>query len=346
MIVGGHGGTNVGDSLFRAAGELALVPTLIDTAPGFRAPWLVARVNWHLRGHRPSRLRAFSREVVETCRRLRPRWLVATGAAPLDAAALAEIRGIGVQTISYLTDDPWNPSSSSRWFFDALLAYSRVFSARQANLDDLVRLGCQRVAYLPFGVDPDLFFPVALTPDDRARYGSDVFFAGGADRERVPYIAALLRAGLSVALYGDYWHRYPETRAVARGQAPPDVVRKGMQASAVCLCLVRRANRDGHSMRSFEIPAAGGCLLAEDTAEHRALFGPDGEAAAYFRTPDEMVAAARVLVAAPERRRRMAQTAHGLVSGGGSTYRDRLCTMLGRDRHPIGQPAPAMVIHG
>ncbi|MGQ0737268.1 MAG: CgeB family protein [Acidobacteriota bacterium] len=328
IIVGGSGGTNIGDSLLRGAGSLHLTARLIDASAAYRAPWPVARVNWWLRDHRPSRLRSFGKGVVEECRRFTPTTLLAIGLAPLTREALDEIGGLGIHTISYLTDDPWNPSSRSRWFFDALPGYGRVFSPRQANLSDLRRHGCARVGYLPFGVDPDLFYPEALSEDDRRRYQSDVFFAGGADPERVPFVAALIQAGLDVALHGDYWGRFADTRAANRGHATPEVVRKGMQAAKLCLCLVRRANRDGLSMRSFEIPAVGGCMLAEDTAEHRALFGSDGEAVGYFQGPTDMVDTARRLIADPRQRARMAQAAHRLVSSQQSTYRDRLRTML------------------
>src|SRR5437899_1069838 len=41
-------------------------------------------------------------------------------------------------------------------------------------------------------------------------------------------------------------------------------------------------------MRSFEIPAIGTSMLAEDTSEHRALFGREGDAVLYFGTIPEM----------------------------------------------------------
>ena len=98
---------------------------------------------------------------------------------------------------------------------------------------------------------------------------------GGADRDRVPFIAALGAAGFSIALYGDHWDRFPETKPYDRGYADPQTLRQATAAAKIALCLVRRANRDGHVMRSFEIPAIGACMLVEDTEEHREIFGPD-----------------------------------------------------------------------
>ena len=328
VIVGNDGGTNIGASLKRAAEARGLAVTLVNAQGAFAGPRAIARVNWWLRGRRPARLKAFGREVLDACRSVRPRRLIATGLAPLDRSTLAALEALGIERINYLTDDPWNPAFRSRWFLDALPAYDRVWSARTSNLDDLRRHGCSGVDYLPFGFDPDLFFPEAPTPAERPSYDSDVCFAGGADADRVPYMAALAGAGLTLALYGDYWSRFSETKRADRGHASPEVLRKAASGAAVSLCLVRRANRDGHTMRSFEVPAVGGCMLAEDTDEHRAFFGPSGHAVIYFKSMAEMIDRARALLADPAERARLSSAAHQLIAAGGFTYADRLQTML------------------
>ncbi|MEO2091444.1 MAG: glycosyltransferase, partial [Gemmataceae bacterium] len=86
------------------------------------------------------------------------------------------------------------------------------------------------------------------------------------------------------------------------------------------------ANRDGHVMRSFEAAACGGCVLAEDTEEHRGIFA---DTVTYFRTPDEMVTQARTLLADPDRRRAPAEASHRrIVTDGANTYADRLRMIL------------------
>jgi hypothetical protein len=176
--------------------------------------------------------------------------------------------------------------------------------------------------------------PSTVTPEDRRAYEADVMFAGGADRERVATMRPLLDAGLRVALYGGYWDRNAATRASARGFLDAAGIRRAATVGQLCLCLVRRANRDGHAMRSFEVPAIGGCPLVEDTAEHRAIFGPDGHAVAYFDSPEAMVRTARALLAAPDRRRALAEAARARITRGGETYRDRLATILARLQEP------------
>ena len=98
----------------------------------------------------------------------------------------------------------------------------------------------------------------------------------------------------------------------------------------VSLILVRRANRDGSAMRSFEIPACGACCVAEDTEEHREMFGPEGKAVLYFRTSEELVRRVREAFVNPELRKRLRSNVHQAITAKPNTYVDRLKTMMGK----------------
>ncbi|MDQ6672221.1 MAG: glycosyltransferase [Chloroflexota bacterium] len=329
VIVGFRHGTHVGGSFARAAARLGVTYAFVDAADAFMAPRLMRAASWRLRGRRPPALSRTSRAVASVCAEWRPRWLLSTGTAPIDAPTLAMIGRLGVARLNYLTDDPWNPALRAPWFLSALRHYDQVFSPRKANLDDLRQHGCATVSYLPFGYDPELCFrQEPPTVQEWSRYGADLAFVGGADRDRVPYLAAAIRTGVAVSLYGGYWDRFPQTNAHTRGHADVATVRKVTSAAKVSLCLVRRANRDGHVMRSLEIPAMGGCMLVEDTQEHRGLFGPPGHAATYFRAIPDMLEQLRWLLSAEDERRRLAESAERCVRQGRHTYEDRLRAML------------------
>jgi hypothetical protein len=171
-------------------------------------------INWRLRGRLPSRLDAFSTEVVASCREFRPAWMVSTGIAPLNVPALGEMRQLGIARLNFLTDDPWNRAHRAPWFLRALPAYDAVFSPRRANIDELRAHGCRRVEYLPFAYSPEVHFPEA-SPTPLVDH--DVVFIGGGDRDRQPPVLALIEAGIRVALYGGYWDQDARTRAFARG---------------------------------------------------------------------------------------------------------------------------------
>lgn len=323
LIIGNAGGTNVGGSLARQAPDASWRVDLLESNDAMRGSALLRRLRWHLSGRRPLRLEQFSRRVVTWCRAERPAVLLATGLAPLNAEALREIGAMGVRRANYLTDDPWNPAHRASWFLRALAEYDLIATPRRSITKDLRESTKAAIAYVPFAYDPQLFFPVEEQTSD-----ADIVFAGGADADRLPYVKALHGAGLKVALYGSYWERYPATRSLTRGQIGVEQLRRTIASARVALCLVRRANRDGHSMRTFEVPAVGGCMLVEDTTEHREIFGVEGQAVMYFNTIPEMVSKARWLLERPAERKRLKHAAHHLITHGGNTYADRLKTIL------------------
>jgi spore maturation protein CgeB len=69
-------------------------------------------------------------------------------------------------------------------------------------------------------------------------------------------------------------------------------------------------------------------MLAEDTAEHRELFGPDGESVRYFDSPVQMFERVAWLLNRPDERARLAGAAHRRVTQGKYAYVHRLAEML------------------
>jgi hypothetical protein len=330
LLVAEAGATQMGGHLMEAASALGIASAVCDSREAYAGSALRRRLFWRLAGHRPPRLVTFSAKVLRQVREFRPTVLLATGLAPVDAPTLQAIGAEGVRRINFLTDDPWNRAHRAPWFLAALPHYDHVWSPRQANLNDLRRAKIRRVDYLPFGYNPAVhrYDPPASESEERA-LATDVLVVGGADAERVVLVRPLLRSGIDVALYGGYWDRYYATRRHARGPIDAEGMRKATASARVCLGLVRRANRDGHSMRTFEIPAMRGCLLAERTTDHERLFGREGEAVLYFQTAEEALRKTRWLLGHADERARLARAAHALVTGGGHSYRDRLSVMLG-----------------
>src|SRR5262245_30229255 len=168
LIVGNSGEAHVGRHLERAATEIGVTAHLFDVSAAYEGYGVQRRIDWWLRGRRPSRLRAFSAEVVHACRDFRPDWVISTGIAPLTAKALEECRRLTGVCINFLTDDPWNSAHRAPWFFEALPHYDWVFSPRMANLEQLKAAGPPHVVYLPFGYAADLHYPEAPSSGEEA----------------------------------------------------------------------------------------------------------------------------------------------------------------------------------
>lgn len=328
LICGDPGEVHVGAHFLHAARSLGIEAEIFDIRRAYRGPRLAAAVYRRFFGNRPLHLKECGRDLLERVRTFKPRWLMATGIAPIERKVLDEISRCGVETINYLTDDPWNPVHASPWFFEAMPGYGAVFTVRRSNLNDLQNAGCRKVSYLPFAYAPEIHFPPAPSEAEKEGYASDVVFVGGADRDREPYVRELLARGFNTAVYGGYWERFPGTKKACRGMGDARTIRLATASAAVALCLVRRSNRDGNCMRSFEIPAIGTCMLAEDTAEHREIFGREGEAVLYFKDRAEMAEKARRLLDDASGRLRLAEAAHRRIIGGYHTYKDRLSVLI------------------
>lgn len=323
LIIGGSHPTAVGNSLRYAAVSASIPHEWMDYDEITRASRLRTAFCWRVLNKRPPNLGRFNEKVSEICDRKKCDSIICAGNLFLTSDTLMRLSRQGVFTSVWLTDDPWNPIRKTKRFLESLSFYNAIFTPRKANQAQLNALLPERVYYLPFGYDPRYF--TMISPREIIH---DVFFAGGADQERATLMGYLLRAGLNVGLYGAYWNRYPETRGMSAGYAAPEQLSTLIASSRVSLCLVRRSNRDGHSMRTFEIGATGASMLAEDTDEHREIFGEEGLATLYFSGMDDMVEKCRWMIEHEDEARMMGDRLARKVTSGGNTYEDRLIKIL------------------
>jgi spore maturation protein CgeB len=197
-------------------------------------------------------------------------------------------------------------------------------------MPDVQAAGCRRVIFVPFGYKPSVHYPEKpATPEEFARFDSDVVFIGTCDTDRAPYLETLVETlpDLFLHLYGGYWDRHSLLSRYHRGFALGRDYRLALGAAKIALNFVRHANRDRHTLRSFEIPACGAFMLAERTEEHLEWF-EEGKEAAYFDSPDELVEKVRYYLSRDDERQRIAEAGHRKVTLGGNTYKDRLIQIL------------------
>jgi hypothetical protein len=148
-----------------------------------------------------------------------------------------------------------------------------------------------------------------------------VVFVGTWMPERGGFVAELVRRGLPLAIYGDFWPKaaeWTELKAVWRGPAVyGDDYAKAIQCSKIALGLLSKGNRDHHTTRTAEIPALGGLLCAERTDEHTQLF-VEGKEAIFWRDAVECVQVCEEMLGNKVRREiiiqagKMAVHMHGL----------------------------------
>ena len=78
-----------------------------------------------------------------------------------------------------------------------------------------------------------------------------------------------------------FWDRYKSTTTILQRSREGIDQRLVFSGAKIVGNLVRRANRDQHGPRTFEIPACGGFMLTERTDDQRSFLAEDKEAA-YF----------------------------------------------------------------
>ena len=304
---------------------------------------IAGRIARRLAG-RPAGYRALNAALIAEARRFHPDLVLIAKGAYFAPATLTAVRtATGASMINWATDDPFNPASSTRDLAESIALYDLYVCTKRAIMADVQRAGCANVAYVRFGYKPQIHFPEAPANDDeRRRFESDVTFIGGGDEDRAPYFETLVRAlpELRLHLHGGYWNRYPKLRRYWRGNATGRDFRLAVSGAKISVNLVRRANRDDHVMRTFEIPACGGFMLTERSATHDELFSEDNEAV-FFNSPDELVAKVRSYLGRDEDRVRIAAAGHRKITQGRHSYGDRLAEIIQAARSMEGVQKPA-----
>ena len=326
VIVGNGGDCHVGAHFLEAANLLGWSSELVNIEKIPCSKWRF-RIYWRLLNRRDPRANALGKSLLSTCDRVKPVWVVVTGRIPLDGPTICRIKQRGIRIANFMTDDPWNPKYRCRWLLDALAEYDTVFSPRKANLEDFQQLSPNLASYLPFAYSSSKHEARGNGDDIREDLG-DVLFVGGADSDRVTYARAFRQSGMRLVLFGGHWDRYPDLIASWKGMGDLNTIRDACFRCRVTLVLPRHANRDGHTMRSYESAASRGCILAEDTDDHRAMYGTGDGGAMLFSGLADMVQKARKLVNDHEARQSRRHAVFSrIVKEDRNTYCDRLKTM-------------------
>jgi hypothetical protein len=284
----------LGSKLSQAAIGIGCVPAIAYSSPALIYSPSMARLRgkifYRLADRRSWEWWPFQNHLLEQIERVRPQLMLVTGILPLQPRVFAAVAAAGGHVVNWLTDDPWNPIHHRHSFIANLPLYSHIFSTKQALQHRLRSAGVRSTSWLPFAHHPPLHQPPPpATTADLERYTAGVAFVGTGARERLPWLAAAARAAANQRchLYGNSWqglatpgwHRYGAVQGVDYCKA--------LYHARVVLGLLRAANHDRSTDRSYEIGAIGACGLMQDSDEHRALL-PGYPDEGFFATPQQL----------------------------------------------------------
>ena len=186
---------------------------------------------------------------------------------------------------------------------------------------------------MPFAWDPDVF-PYY---ESSGEFDFDVVFIGGWDKEREKWLSPLGEY-FDLKIWGPfYWgtrtRRGSSLRRCWQGAAVRDhAAAKILSCSRIALNIFRKQNMpDGVIMRTFEQPGCGAFSLSSRTAGGLEIY-PEGEAGAYFSTPEELRAKIIFYLENDSLRIQMAKNAHEITEKA-HTYLHRANKVLAMYAH-------------
>ncbi|MBS1946944.1 MAG: glycosyltransferase family 1 protein [Bacteroidetes bacterium] len=181
--------------------------------------------------------------------------------------------------INYNPDNPFiftGKGSGNKNITDSIGIYDFHFTYSYAIKNKIETSYNKPVSFLPFGFElPGPVFDLCCQQDELLK----VCFLGNPDRQRAAFLHQLASRKIALDVYGHGWKRFVADQNIAI--YPPvtygDGFWKTLRKYRVQLNLMRIHNLDSHNMRSFEVPAVGGVMLAPDTLEHRLFFEEEKE---------------------------------------------------------------------
>jgi spore maturation protein CgeB len=229
----------------------------------------------------------------------------------------------------YYGEDFFNPLNTKKTLRKSIYQYDHLFTTKTFNVPELKKMGLTNITFIPCGYIPSCHSPVPVSAADIAKYGSDLSFLGTYERQRALTLSQLKEFRLRI--WGSDWHKAEKELGLGRSIEHRAVYCKEMSrvlnASKVNLAFLRKANRDRHDQRTFEIPACGGFELSERTEEVLTYF-EEGKEIECFGSIEELKEKAAYYIKHEEARRSIASAGLARVRRSSYSYTDYIRIIL------------------
>ncbi|WP_379130903.1 glycosyltransferase [Paenibacillus sp. sgz500958] len=233
---------------------------------------------------------------------------------PLDQIAI--LRGFGILTAIWLTDDPYYTDFTMK----LVAHYDYVFTLERNCIEFYRGLGCKEVHYLPFAAHRDHYRPT-LT---RSPISREISFIGSAYWNRVDFFRPIMPELMqyNTIINGIWWDRLPEAPLygerieIGKWMSPQETA-AAYSGSKIVINLHRShidelGNNNTLSIpaaspnpRTFEIAATGTLQLCDARDDLSSFYKP-GEEIETYTSPQEMMEKVRFYLTHEEERRAIA----------------------------------------
>jgi hypothetical protein len=187
--------------------------------------------------------------------------------------SLAWVQRKKIRLVNYNPDNPFlfsGRGSGNKNISNAIGLYDLHFTY---NLEVKQKLEIEfktSTYFLPFGfeIDEALYDHCKMLPEI-----IEPCFLGNPDSFRSIFITKLADAGITINVFGHDWRKFINHPRVKVQDAVYGINQwEVLRRYRIQLNLMRPHNLNSHNMRTFEVPAIGGIMLAPDTPEHRSFF--------------------------------------------------------------------------
>jgi len=237
--------------------------------------------------------------------------------------------------VNYNIDDPLGKRDVARFaaYRQSVPFYDLCVVVRPENVAEAKLLGAKDVMLVRRSSDEITHAPRVVTEADASRWQSDVLFLGTWFPERGPFLLELIQRGVPLTIRGANWQKAPEWPDLKShyrgGQLHGDEYALALQCAKVSLGLLSKGNRDLHTTRSVEIPAVGGLLCAERTADHLEMY-VEGREALFWDSSEECAAVCLAILGDDSGRKRIAEAGHARSIKNGNHNENVMRRIVGR----------------
>lgn len=320
----------LGSKLFRGAMKLD-IPNKWDVGVSYHspAPYYSQSMNrkrgkafYRLAGKRSWEWWSYQKALQQEVEEFKPDLVIVTGVLPLAKKIFSAVKMQGGCIVNYLTDDPWNKIHRRRSFFANLVDYDHIFSTKRALQSRLRKAGATSTSWLPFAYDPELHYPV------QSKIVTDVVFIGTGAVERLYWLKRIGELpGIQRRIHGNSWHGITTPGWKLEPAVTGEEYCRAITGANVVLGLLREANGDKSTDRSYEIGAIGGCGLYQDTDEHRQLL-PGYPDEGFFQNPSQLARRVEDVLANTALQKTLRNLGAKAIRKPQNTYAARLKTIL------------------
>ncbi|MFE9786475.1 glycosyltransferase [Nocardia salmonicida] len=304
---------------FRQAGHDVLVvdSTAITLPTRLSAPWIYAKAR---KERAPWQVRALHERIERSAEAFDPDMVFVFKGIHLDQRRLLDLPA--ALHVHYSADDVANPENLTPSYLAHESEWDLVVTTKRHNVPELRARGARGVGFVRSAYDPAWHHRTARRDGREYLVG----FIGVCRPDRRAAMAELAgRYRDRMLVRGPGWRRVPELRAT--GAHVGGAVYGAQYSAAVAqvganLVLLNSDNRDTHTCRTFEVPAAGGLFVGERTDEHAELLDDTTECFLFSDT-DELHDILDRCAAEPDRVAAVAEAGHRRVVADGHRYVDR-----------------------